>query len=153
MYVHTDRTGIKTLRGPGRVERKIADNTEVRPGVNGWTAALLAVCGFADVPLVEVPSPAVTANQIATVTAQLVADIPTQVWTIRAKTADEITAATAAANDTTIRQQADAALTANRTYLQIASPTNAQVAAQVRALTQQNNKLIRLVIGKLDGTD
>jgi hypothetical protein len=55
----------------------------------------------------------------------------------------------------------------NQTYLGIASPTNAQVVAQVKSLTQQNNALvaqvtaltrqmnamIRLAQGLLDSTD
>lgn len=58
-----------------------------------------------------------------------------------------------ASNETTIRQQAEAALAGNKTYIGIASPTNAEVAAQVKALTRQNNKIIRLLIRKLDATD
>lgn len=57
------------------------------------------------------------------------------------------------ANDRTIRQQARDALTANRSFVAIASPSNAQNAAQVKALTRQNNGLIRLLLGLLDGTD
>lgn len=48
---------------------------------------------------------------------------------------------------------AETALGTNRTYLAVPVPTNAQVAAQVRALTQQNVKIIRLLLNKLDGTD
>lgn len=48
--------------------------------------------------------------------------------------------------------QAQGAIDANKTFLALQSPTNAQVLAQVKALTQQMNKLIpattRLVIGK-----
>lgn len=57
--------------------------------------------------------------------------------------------------------------TANNTYLAIQSPTNANVVAQVRALTNQSNAVvaqlraltrqntavIRLLLGLLDGTD
>lgn len=46
------------------------------------------------------------------------------------------------------------ALATNRTFLALgASPTNAQVVAQVRALTNQNVRIIRKVLGLLDGTD
>lgn len=56
-------------------------------------------------------------------------------------------------NDETLRQQALTALAANRTYIGRASPTAAQQTAQIKALTQQNNGLIRLLLGLLDGTD
>ncbi len=61
--------------------------------------------------------------------------------------------ATATSNRATIETAAAAALAANTTYLGLASPTNNQVIAQIRALTQQTNKLIRLTLGKLEGTD
>ena len=60
---------------------------------------------------------------------------------------------TASRNRDSIEEQAGAALDANTAYLGLATPTNAQVAAQVKALTRQNNKIIRLVLGRLDGTD
>lgn len=57
------------------------------------------------------------------------------------------------ANRTTIEQQAATALANNKSFLAIASPTTAQITAQVKALTRQNNALIRLALGRLDGTD
>ncbi len=56
-------------------------------------------------------------------------------------------------NGDTLRAQAVQALADNRTFLAIASPTNAQVLAQVKALTRQNQGIIRLALGLLDGTD
>lgn len=43
--------------------------------------------------------------------------------------------------------KASNAIAANVTYLAIASPSNAQVTAQVRALTRQVNALMRLTAG------
>lgn len=56
-------------------------------------------------------------------------------------------------NEATIRDRATQALSTNTTFLAITSPTNAQVAAQVKALTRQNQGLIRLLLGRFDGTD
>lgn len=74
---------------------------------------------------------------------------------------DEENAAAAAAdaaeseqvNESTLKQQASQAWSSNKDYLALATPTNAQVAAQVKALTRQMNGVIRLVTRRLDGTD
>lgn len=58
-----------------------------------------------------------------------------------------------AVNRFTLVERAQHALKANRTYLALQSPTNAQTLAQVRALTRQNTALIRLLLGQLDDTD
>jgi hypothetical protein len=52
-----------------------------------------------------------------------------------------------------LREQALAAHAANRTFVALNSPTNAQNAAQIKALTRQMNGVIRLLLGQLDGTD
>lgn len=62
----------------------------------------------------------------------------------------EATQQTANTNRDSLHSKAQAALTNNATYLAITAPTNAQVVAQVRALTRQVNALIRLEINQLD---
>jgi len=57
------------------------------------------------------------------------------------------------ANEETLRSQALQALQANRDFLAIASPTQAQTLAQVKALTRQSNGVIRMLLGQLDGTN
>lgn len=54
---------------------------------------------------------------------------------------------TAEATEYDLHQKARAALTANATFLAIASPTNAQAIAQVQKLTRECSALIRLLIG------
>jgi anti-sigma factor RsiW len=80
---------------------------------------------------------------------------------------DELIPTTEQVNEQTLRDRAQAALAANTTdqadnaiYLAIASPSAAQVTAQVRALTRQSNTqareltaVIRLLLGLLDSTD
>jgi hypothetical protein len=53
-------------------------------------------------------------------------------------------------NAATLRTRALTALSANATYQAIASPTNAQVAAQVTLMTKECNGIIRLLLGQLD---
>ncbi len=68
-----------------------------------------------------------------------------------------ITAAAAAfvdleANRLTLINAAGSALAANATYLAVVTPTNAQVVAQVAALTRQVNGVIRLLLRNFTGT-
>lgn len=61
-------------------------------------------------------------------------------------TADAVAAAT-------LTVRARAALAANRAFLDIATPSAAQNAAQINALTRQVNALARIMLGALDSTD
>lgn len=56
-------------------------------------------------------------------------------------------------NAKSLETRIETALTNNATFLALASPTNAQTLAQVRALTRQMNAVARLIAGKLDTTD
>lgn len=59
----------------------------------------------------------------------------------------------AIANQRSIEDAARAALANNRTFLANTSPTAAATTAQVKALTRQNNGIIRLLLNELNGTD
>lgn len=65
----------------------------------------------------------------------------------------EALAVLAGANSSDLISKAKTAVAGNNTYLALASPTNAQVAAQVKALTRQSNALIKLEVGDLLTTD
>ena len=56
-------------------------------------------------------------------------------------------------NRATLTQQATTALQANRDFLALAAPTNAQVLAQVKMLTRETTAVIRLLTNALDATD
>jgi hypothetical protein len=59
----------------------------------------------------------------------------------------------ASVNEKALKDKAVTALTINQDFLDLASPSNAEVLAQVKSLTRQVNALIRLVAKQLDSTD
>ena len=58
-----------------------------------------------------------------------------------------------ASNRDALRQRAAAALDGNAAYLASASPTNAQVAAQVRLLTREATGIIRLLLDRVESIE
>lgn len=56
-------------------------------------------------------------------------------------------------NAADLRDKASSALATNVTFLAIASPSNAQVSTQVKALTRECSALIRLLLGQTDVED
>lgn len=53
-------------------------------------------------------------------------------------------------NRDTLQSRAQAALAANLTYLNLASPSTAQNTAQLQRVTKECNAVIRLLLGQLD---
>lgn len=131
-----------------------ARRLDSRAWVLGFPTApveLQEACGW--FPVVDTPKPADTPTDTHDRSVELVNGQPTVVWTPRPWTPDELAARTANANDATIRFGALAALSTNRDFLADANVTNADIVAQVRALTRQNQALIRLALGELSGTE
>lgn len=79
-----------------RGARRLDTGAWVTPPADGWTDALLAACGW--LPVVETPRPADTATTTSDpAPVALVAGVPTQQWTVRPWTAEELAAQAAAA--------------------------------------------------------
>ena len=159
--------------------RRLDTGQWVTPPDGSWSDEQATACGW--LPMVEVARPADTDTTTHDGAVVLVAGVPTQTWTARPWTPDELAARAEAANGVTIRTRAAAALATNRTiasgantivtgadtYLAIPAPSTVQAVAQVRALTQavkllaqgvnalanNDNALIRLAIDALDATD
>lgn len=64
----------------------------------------------------------------------------------RAMSDEEVATLTAAENERTIDDRVRKALEVNKTFLALASPTNAQTLAQVKALTRQVSGIIRILV-------
>lgn len=179
MYVHTtDNTTYDEQVGalPSQAPR-LDDPTKIVLGLPYADVATQEACGWYAVT--DTPQPTPAAGDTVDRSIQNVNSTWTVVWTERPMTTQEQADATASTNRATLLTQAANALTANatflglpdptannNTYLALSSPTNAQVVAQVKALTQQSNayvaqlkaltqqvdKLIRLATNVLDAT-
>ena len=75
-----------------------------------------------------------------------------QVTRAQAIAASDPATITASVNEKALIDKALAALTANNTFLAIATPTNAQVSAQGKALTRQSTARLRLASRALSDT-
>lgn len=113
--------------------------------------ATLALVGW--YPVTEAARPADTATTRWEPAFTFNGGTVTQSWVEVPKSAAEIQAQTEQTNRDALLAKARNALTVNATYLGVASPTNAQNLAQIRALTRQVNALIKLEVQDLLTTD
>ncbi len=150
MYALIVNNTATTVQGTLPDAARRQDTQDWVLGLPNATVALQQACGWFAVT--DVARPADTATKTTDRSIQNIGGTWTVVWTQRDQTADELASTTANTNRATITTAAGNALSANQTYLAIASPSAAQVAAQVRALTQQMDGAIRLLINRLDAT-
>lgn len=140
-----------TRNTPPPAARRLDTGAWVTPLDGIWTVPLAAACGW--LPVTVVARPAVTSTHTSDYSVTLVGGVPTETWTVRAKTQAELDATTSTTSEAALLAKAATALTTNATFLAIGSPSNAQAVAQVQALTRQVNALIRLARRDFLSTD
>jgi hypothetical protein len=143
--------------GPLPQSARRLDNGKWVMGIRDASPELRQACGYFAVVRVDRPADTPTTTWERSVV--LVAGVPTETWTARAKTQAEIDAQTADANRraiiTAIRgamTNLDAVIADMDAYLALTSTTNAVVAAQVkdlcqavRAMARNQRRIIRVV--------
>lgn len=115
-------TAITEVRGPRSTEVKRLDGTELRRPEGGWTDLQLKRCGL--LPVATVPKPADTATTTHDRTVELVAGVPTQVWTERPKTQAELDAEAEQAAQQVRTTDLTQAIATLRTWADDAASTN-----------------------------
>jgi hypothetical protein len=151
MYALVVDGEIRSVGGLPRAARRL-DTGEWVLGFNEYAdEATRVACGY--VRVVDAVKPTDTDTVTFVRSLELVDGVPTVVWSEREFDKDEIAGKRVQANGDAIRSQAALAVEANKTFLGLASPTNAQIVAQVRSLTRQSNGLVRLNLNLLDEVD
>lgn len=123
--------------------RRLSDNVWVSPpnGLINGTVVEQESCGY--FIITEVAKPVDQAGKVWVEGYSLTAGRPTQTWTLRNFTPGETTEATRNTNLTDVATKARNAIAVNDNFLAIASPTNAQNAAQIKILTRECTGIIR----------
>lgn len=150
MYAQVIANEVTTTGSLPNSARRL-DTQEWVMGLATAPVDLQHACGWYEVVETARPADDATTTYDRSITIQN--GTPTVTWTARPKTQAELDADTQNTNRATIQQQAATALDTNRTFLALASPTNAQTLAQVKALTRQNQGIIRLLLNQLDSTN
>lgn len=131
-----------------------ADHPDVSIG-GGWTGGTVAGDDYVTVASTARPAHDAAAQNVVEITPVKVGATWTQQWSVVAASAEEIAAradaAQGAADQSALKAQAAQAVDAINTFLAIASPTNAQVVAEVKAIDVRQRAIIkalaRLVAG------
>jgi predicted deacylase len=84
-------------------------------------------------------------------------DVNAEIWATRTQNGGTVETRVKPGTDLARGQQLEdravQALAANTTFLAIASPSNAQIIAQTKALTRQVSAIIRLRLGRFESVD
>lgn len=94
MYALILNNEIQSLGNPPQGARRLDTGQWVTPPAGIWTDSLLAACGW--LPVTETPRPDDTDTATHDYSVELVDGTPTETWTVREWTADELAARQAA---------------------------------------------------------
>ena len=144
IYAQVTNDTVTTVAGRLPNGARRLDNGNWVLGLPDASTALQQACGWFEA--VETARPADTATDTHTRSVELVSGVATVVWTQVPKTLEQIEFDRVSTERSTMQAQARTAHNNNVTYIALASPTNAQVAAQVKDLTRQMNAIIKLVV-------
>lgn len=151
MYAHVTDGAVDAIGNPPAT---IWDGTRWWD-LRGMDPADLARAGWYEI--IRTPRPDDTRTTVYARRFTFAGGVVSEVWEGSPRSAEGIAAwdadVAAEANRTTIETQARQAFISNRQYINRANPTAAQTTAQVKALSQQMNAVMRLVFNDLTGTD
>ena len=159
MYAFVTDDTIQSLgRLPASARR--LDTGDWVMGLATAPVELVAATGW--LPVIDTPRPDDTATTTHDRSVELVAGVPTVVWTQRDKTPEELAAETRQANRTAIEDAARTAMANLQTIIGSADVTFSnltgaqtamrQIQAGLRTVARVERRLIRLALNDLDGT-
>ena len=139
-YAQVINTTITAVQGRPPVAARRLDTRQWVLGLRDADPAVQEACGWFQVTDTTRPADTVTERYERSV--DLVAGVPTVVWSAVAKTVEEQAAEAAEAAAVIERQQARNAIANLNQYLALTSPTNAQVRQAVDYLARVCKRLI-----------
>ena len=143
-YALVTNSTIQAVQGRPPTSARRLDSGNWVLGLRTAPAALQQACGWWEIT--DTPRPDDTATTTHDRTVELVAGVPTVVWTERDKTQAELDAEAKATREQQIRGSVADYLSATDTFLAITSPTQAQVLAQVRRNAQALQGIAKLLV-------
>jgi hypothetical protein len=133
---------IISVGGLPTAARRLDTGEWVNPNNGEWTEAEAAACGY--LPVVTTPRPPDTDTTTHDYAVVLISGVPTEQWTARPKTPDEITAATYAENEEGITADLEQAIVDLQVLLDtVNSAINDNPAAHIKDVARVLKKVCR----------